>query len=60
MKKILEAIAVFLCMGAIMFLAGGNFDEGTPKNKAILYSAGAIVVALASGLYLKKELDGKK
>ena len=54
MKKILKPIAAFLCIGAIMFLAGGDFDEETPKDKAMLLNTGAIVTALVSGLYLKK------
>ena len=53
MKKILKPIAAFLCIGAIMFLAGGDFDEETPKDKAMLLNTGAIVTALVSGLYLK-------
>ena len=59
MKKILRPIAVFLCLGAIMFLAGGDYEEGTPRRRAVLLNTGAIVTALVSGLYLKKtEEDG--
>ena len=44
-----------------MFLAGGDFDEETPKDKAMLLNTGAIVTALVSGLYLKKtEEDGNE
>lgn len=53
MKKIFKTIAAILCIGAVMFLAG-EWPEDTPRKKAVTCDVSALVVALATGLYLKR------
>ncbi len=53
MKKIIKAIAAVLCIGSVMFLAG-EWPEDTPRKKVVTCDASALVVALATGLYLKR------
>lgn len=61
MKKIFRSIAAILCIGAIMFIAGGEWPENTPRKKAITYDGGALLTALICGLYLgKTNADGKE
>lgn len=61
MKKILRFIAVILCIGSLMYLAGTWIDESVTRTYAVLHNGSALLVALASGLYLKKtEEDGKE
>lgn len=56
MKKLLKTIAAILCLGAVFFLAG-EWPEDTPRKKVVTFDGGAIVVALVSGLYLKRTED---
>ena len=56
MKTILKTIAAILCLGSIMFLAG-EWPEDTPRDKVVTCDASALVVALATGLYLKRTED---
>lgn len=54
MKKILKPIAAFLCLGALMYLCGTWMDENVTRTYAVIHNGSALLVALASGLYLKK------
>lgn len=61
MKKILRFIAVVLCIGSLMYLAGTWIDDNVTRDYAVLHNGSALLVALASGLYLKNtEEDGKE
>lgn len=61
MKKILRFIAAVLCIGSLMYLAGTWIDDNVTRDYAVLHNGSALLVALASGLYLKKtEEDGKE
>lgn len=54
MKKILRFIAAVLCLGSIMYLAGTWMDENVTRAYAVIHNGSAVLVAIASGLYLKK------
>ena len=56
MKKILKPIAAFLCLGSLMYLAGTWLDDVT-ETYAVIHNGSALLVALVSGLYLKKTED---
>ena len=61
MKKILRFIAAVLCIGSLMYLAGTWIDDNVTRAYAVLHNGSALLVALASGLYLKKtEEDGEE
>ena len=54
MKKILTPIAAILCLGSIVYLAG-TWVEDVTLEYAIVHNGSALLVALLSGLYLKKQ-----
>lgn len=58
MKRIFKAMVTIILLGSICFL-GGEWPEETPRNKVVTYDGGAILVALVSGLYLKRTEDKK-
>jgi len=53
MEKILEPIAAFLCLGSIMYLAG-TWMEDVTLTYAVVHNGSALLVALVSGLYIRK------
>lgn len=53
MKKILQPIAAFLCLGSLMYLAG-TWVEDVTLTYAVVHNGSALLVALLSGLYLNK------
>lgn len=56
MKKILTPIAVFLCLGSLMYLASAWIEDVTLLY-AVVHNGSALLVALLSGLYLKKQWE---
>lgn len=56
MKKILTPIAVFLCLGSLMYLASAWLEDVTLQY-AVVHNGSALLVALLSGLYLKKQWE---
>lgn len=57
MKKILEVVSTFLCVGSLMYLAGTWIDDNVTIGYALVHNGTALLVSLASGLYLKKHRD---